>query len=186
MWVGAGLCVAIGVWPEGVVELVRPVAEGLSGPAELRDLGSLPSITRAAIVFVAVVLALFLVRRALARRYAVETVPTWGCGYAAPNARMQYTAASFAEPLLAPFTMILPMHVKHEPATGFFPTHAHYEEHRGDMAGEQMLEPAAHWFVRMFSRLRVPEGGRVQLYLAYVFVTLVALLLWQLGGGAAG
>jgi hypothetical protein len=39
----------------------------------------------------------------LLQRGAVEAGPTWGCGYAAPSSRMQYTSSSFAQMLVGLF-----------------------------------------------------------------------------------
>ena len=36
------------------------------------------------------------------RHSTVVEAPTWGCGYAAPSRRMQYTSSSFAQLLVGP------------------------------------------------------------------------------------
>jgi hypothetical protein len=95
---------------------------------------------------------------------------------------MQYTAASFAQPILALFTPVIHSRVEQQGPEGYFPEKAHYEEHLGDMAGERFLLPAARRVVRVLSRLHVIQQGRVQLYLVYIAVTLVVLLVWQLMG----
>jgi len=69
-----------------------------------------------------------------------------------------------------------------EPPRGHFPTAARYEEHVGDMAGERILLPAYRRLLDLLGRARVLQQGRIQLYLAYIFVTLIALLVWQLAG----
>jgi hypothetical protein len=93
---------------------------------------------------------------------------------------MQYTAASFAEPVLEPFAGAIPRHVHQEGPEGFFPARARYEEHLGDMAGERFLVPATRRAAEALSRLKVIQQGRLQLYLVYIAATLVALLVWQL------
>jgi hypothetical protein len=50
------------------------------------------------------------------------------------------------------------------------------------MAGHHVLVPLWRRFLRLNSRMRVIQSGRMQLYLVYVLVTLVGLLLWQMGG----
>ena len=69
---------------------------------------------------------------------------------------------------------------------GFFPTTAHFEKHLGDMAGERVLVPAWRRFLHTALRLKAIQHGRMQLYLVYVLATLVALLLWQMGGALGG
>jgi hypothetical protein len=144
--------------------------------------GPLGAITRVAVVLLALVALLALLRRALLRGRSVAHAATWGCGYAAPTPRMQYTAASFAEPVLEPFGGAVPRRVHEVRPDGYFPEKARYEEHAGDMAGERFLVPATRRTVKALSRLKVIQQGRLQLYLVYIAVTLVVLLVWQLAG----
>lgn len=184
MVLGAVLCALIGLWPAGVLTLVAPVASGLAGAqvAVFDVAGPLNAISRVASVLVSLILLFTLLRYALLRRRDVKVAATWGCGYPAPTARMQYTAASFAQPLLTPFASVLHVQMQSEGPEGFFPRRARYDEHLGDMAGERMLVPASQWIVRTLSQLRILQHGRIHLYLIYIFATLIMLLVWQLSG----
>jgi hypothetical protein len=95
---------------------------------------------------------------------------------------MQYTAVSFAQPVLALFASVIHSRVEQRGPDGFFPESARYEERFGDVAGERVLRPAARRVVRAFSRAHVIQQGRLQIYLVYIAVTLVVLLVWQLSG----
>ena len=64
---------------------------------------------------------LAVVRRRLLAGRQVERGPTWDCGYAAPTPRMQYTASSFASPLLLLFRMFLRPRIDLHPPAGLFP-----------------------------------------------------------------
>ncbi len=184
MVLGSLLCVAIGIWPAAAVRLVAPAATSLGRLSSVPPTvaGPLLAITRVAVVLLAVVGLLALLRRALLRGRSVASVTTWGCGYAAMTPRMQYTAASFAEPTLGLFAAVIPRRVHQDGPAGYFPVKARYEEHLGDMAGERFLVPATRRVVQAFSRFRVIQQGRLQVYLVYIAVTLVALLIWQLAG----
>jgi hydrogenase-4 component B len=184
MVLGAVLCALIGFWPAGVLTLVAPVASGLAGAqvAVFDVAGPLNAISRVASVLVSLILLLTLLRYALLRRRDVKVAATWGCGYPAPTARMQYTAASFAQPLLTPFASVLHVQMQNDGPEGFFPRRARYDEHLGDMAGERMLVPASQWIVHTLSQLRILQHGRIHLYLVYIFATLIMLLVWQLSG----
>jgi hydrogenase-4 component B len=184
MFGGAALCVLLGVWPAAVLRLVTPVAMSVAGltatPAGALEV--VAPITLAAAVLLGLIALLAAFRAALLRRREVTSAVTWGCGYASPTARMQYTSPSFVQPLLAIFTPLVHARVRRSGPAGPFPPAATYEEHHVDMAGERLLVPASRRFVAMLSRLRIIQQGRVHLYLAYMFVTLVALLVWQLAG----
>jgi len=180
----AVVCLLIGVWPIGAVWLVAPVARFVSpGAVDATDaLGGLVGVTTIALVVLAGSGLLALRRAGLLRRRPMAQAPTWGCAYAAPTARMQYTAASFAQPVLEPFEPLLFSRVDAEPPQGYFPTSARREEHVGDMAGERILLPAYRRAVQALGRVRALQQGRIQVYLGYILITLIVLLVWQLGG----
>src|SRR5207247_1713880 len=110
-----------------VVRLVWPAATALAA-----DLGRAPETTPSdaagwlapfewtGAALVGLVLALVLLRRALGRRADAAPVATWGCGYSPPNARMQYTASSFAAPVVSIFSGLLHARAKTTPAVGAF------------------------------------------------------------------
>jgi hydrogenase-4 component B len=181
---GAGLCLLIGVWPAGAVRLVAPAAQLLGGTpwAPGDAAGPLASVTVVAGILIGCAGLLAILRVGLLRGRAVGRAATWGCGYAAPGARMQYTAASFAQPVLEPFEPLIYSKVDASRPEGYFPSAARYEEHVGDMAGERILLPAYRRLLAGLGRVRGLQHGRVQLYLAYIFITLVVLLVWQLSG----
>jgi hydrogenase-4 component B len=184
MVLGSLLCVSIGIWPAAAIRLVAPAATllGRLPSVPMTVAGPMVAITRVAVVLLALVALLALLRRALLAGRPVASAATWGCGYSAPTPRMQYTAASFAEPVLEPFAAAIPRRVRQEGPAGYFPATAHYEEHLGDMAGERFLVPATRRVLRAISRIKVIQQGQLQLYLVYIAATLVALLVWQLAG----
>ena len=182
MLAAALACLAIGLWPAGALALVAPAAVCLSGEALPADLGPLFNISLLATVLVALIATLALLRARLLKTRPVAQAATWGCAYPHATARMQYTATSFADPVLAPFSSVLHIRTDGGLPDGMFPTQAHFEKHVGDMAGERMLVPAWRHFLRAARRLRVIQHGRMQLYLVYILATLVALVLWQLSG----
>ena len=175
-------CLAIGLWPAGAVALVVPAAVCLSGAPMPADLGALFNISLLATVLVASIAALAWLRARLLKGRPVAQTATWGCGYPHATPRMQYTATSFADPVLAPFSSVLQIRTHGGLPDGIFPGPAHFERHVGDMAGERVLVPAWRRFLHTARQLRVIQHGRMQLYLVYVLATLVALVLWQLSG----
>lgn len=186
MLVGAVLCLAIGLWPQAALQIVARPAQVLVGTTAGADamLGLLLPITRVALVLVGLAAVLTLLRWGLLRRREVAVGSTWGCGYEAPTARMQYTAASFAEPILDPFEATLHRPVHENPVRGYFPEEAHYERHPKDVVGDRVLVPAARRLIAALARIQIIQHGRVQLYLVYILVTVIVLLVWQLSGGA--
>lgn len=178
------LCAGIGLFPLAALRLVAPAVEVLTGSRSpgADVTGALPAITVVAAALLALVALLAWIRSRVLRRRPVLEGTTWGCGYAAPTPRMQYTASSFAQPVLEPFSGLVPARIEGGAPSDYFPAAARLDRHLGDPAGERFLLPAIRSAIRLLSRVRVLQHGRVQLYLAYILVTLVALLVWQLSG----
>jgi NADH:ubiquinone oxidoreductase subunit 5 (subunit L)/multisubunit Na+/H+ antiporter MnhA subunit len=123
---------------------------------------------------------LLLVRRALLRRREVRTAVTWDCGYAEPTARMQYTAASFAEPATTLLQPVLRMNDEVRTPQGIFPASASYVTGPTILLRDAVYGRAFAWIASGLGRLRRLQHGHVHLYVLYVALTLLALLVWRL------
>jgi hydrogenase-4 component B len=184
----AALCLAIGVWPLPAIRLIMPavrVAAGVAQPmtnAGVSDaLTGLTMISATAALFFCLTLALIMVRRRLLQIRPVSQTVTWDCGYAAPAASMQYTASSFAQPLVRLFRTILRTQAREHAPAGYFPQSAHLASRTPDAASTYLFLPLFARARRGLEGLRWLQQGRVQLYLLYIFITLVVLLVWKLG-----
>jgi len=122
-------------------------------------------------------------RKAVLGEREVGASPTWDCGYAAPSPRMQYTASSFAQPLVELFRGVLHTHHDVAPPHGIFPRTARLATETPEVVEVGFLRPLFAAIARLAQRLHVLQHGRVQLYVLYLALALLALLVWQLGGG---
>jgi hydrogenase-4 component B len=182
MFVLAAGCTLIGTAPILTAPLIDRMALAWGGEA-IGGLSIASSAPLVAISGVAVTVGLlllagtgFLWMRGIRR--APLTV-TWDCGYAAPSARMQYTASSFAETLVKLFGWALQPKV-HPPAIdALFPSDAHFESHVDDTVLEQAVWPATRAVTWLFSWGRYLQSGSLQAYLMYILVVIVFLLLWR-------
>ena len=80
----------------------------------------------------------------LALRFALLPVAerkhvTWGCGYTAPNTRMQYTGSSFSAPMIDVFRDFLRFFKRGELPQGVFPKDGSYETHCMDSVERLMF-----------------------------------------------
>jgi hydrogenase-4 component B len=144
---------------------------------------------------------------ALLRRHGAARAATWGCGYVAPTARMQYTSSSFAQMIVVLFAWALRPRLETGPAvlsetsdkglragalpqamsaSGaqpgdllLFPRASHFRSEIPDAVLDEAVVPAFRFGTRLFSILRVFQQGNIQTYLLYIFIALVALLLWR-------
>lgn len=113
------------------------------------------------------------------RSSVVDRGSTWGCGFAAPTARIQYTSSSFAEMLVGLFSWALRPRVHREPIKELFPRDVHFHSHVPDPVLDEVVFPVFRRTARVLSCVRILQQGRIQVYLLYIFVLLVALLVWK-------
>jgi hydrogenase-4 component B len=111
------------------------------------------------------------------RRNGVRRAATWGCAYAAPTARMQYTAGSFASIITGWFGWILRPRRHADLLLGLFPSRASYEEETPETVLEDVVEPVSRGALAAASTLRRLQHGRLQAYILYIVVALAGLAL---------
>ncbi|MBE7414887.1 MAG: hydrogenase 4 subunit B [Deltaproteobacteria bacterium] len=197
MRAGMGLtafaCIALGVFPTLMIDMMNSIpgamlgvkldvhrglswiwlapvsAERASYSAPIALLGICAAIAAAYIV-------------AHARKTAVRRAPAWDCGFEKMTSRMQYNATSFSMPIRRIFGFLFSIKEgarasgKHPSA--FFPGKYTYTLRVRDRLWYFFYKPAADvsfWLARKAGKL---QHGRIQIYLLYSFVTLIALLVF--------
>jgi hydrogenase-4 component B len=126
-------------------------------------------------------LGIALLRRRLLGRRRVTSAPTWDCGYAAPTTRMQYTASSYAQPLLGLFGFSLLTRRDAAGPTGLFPGAAHLRTSTPDPIQDGVYAPVFAAVGRFLLKFRWLQGGMIQAYVLYIALALLILLAWKLG-----
>ena len=186
MLILAAGCVGIGLFAPVVIRGLQKVLENM--PAQRPEVVRLTLASATASLLFAVIGAvtclllvamLALVRRGLLANRQVEGAVTWGCGYAQPTARMQYTASSFAQPLTDLFRPLLGTRKKITAPHGLFPAEAALKTETPDLSREEMYRPMFERGERWLSQLRWVQHGNVQLYILYIAATLMVLLVWK-------
>jgi len=186
MGILAAACVALGLAGPFLLAPLHTVIAVVAGPAVVAraDLATavapLRLVTVGALAWWLAVGLLVLLRRALLARRTVTTAVTWDCGYAAPTARMQYTASSFARPLVELFPFVLRGSRHGEPVTDLFPANTTLATRTPDPLHHGVYAPAFAGLARLAARRKPLQGGQTQLYVLYIAVTLLVLLVWKL------
>lgn len=189
MWVPvailAAACLAIGLAGPWAFGLVVPAAASLAEGADIGLAGAAGALRVTAIASGAILLlagALAFGRSRLLANRPVAEAGTWDCGYAAPTARMQYTASSFADPIIRLFRALLRPRERSIPPDGFFPGPSSFASEIPDLFHERVYRPLFLFMERLLARFRWLQHGRLNLYVLYIAVTLLALLAWKLKG----
>jgi hydrogenase-4 component B len=190
---GPMLALAMGC---GLIGLLAPVVVRILAPAlanvtklstdsvrgELAvAMGPLWFVMSAGIGLIALIGALAWLRHRLLARRSVQTAATWGCGYARPTVRMQYTASSFAQPLTELFAPMLRTWRTFTPPAGIFPQSSSLTTETPDVAHEVVYRPVFTRMDGVLARWRWLQHGNVHLYVLYIALTLLVLLIWKLG-----
>ena len=104
---------------------------------------------------------------------------TWGCGYVAPTARMQYTGRSFAE-LMAEHLLppMLRTRVTVKDSGGIFPEPARISSDSTDPITRSVYEPFLKTWAGRFARLRWLQRGSLHVYLLYILAAVTCVLAW--------
>lgn len=186
MLVLALICAFLGIFSVAAVPLVLPSAKFLAAPQSTTAAETLSSLTGALTIFLASVAALLaiwgiLARLRSARRPVAPRVPTWDCGYSRPAVSMQYTASSFAAPILEYVRIPVAAHERIERDQAYFPT-APWSYHSGvnDWILSRVYTPAVQFCDTLFASLRWFQNGKVAFYVLYIVIALAALIAWNL------
>jgi hydrogenase-4 component B len=159
MLIPAGLCVLIGMLPLLVIPLLAPAVKMLSPadfePALQASIGLAAKLSLFFGLFAVIVAVLIVIRLRVAFRVtAAAPVPTWGCGYAFPTARMQYTASSFGWSLVSSFGRLLWPHRQVRRPEGWFPAPGALATHTPDVAETDIFAPLFRGIGRLVAMIK--------------------------------
>jgi formate hydrogenlyase subunit 3/multisubunit Na+/H+ antiporter MnhD subunit len=192
MGVLAGACVflaiAVGVLAGGLARAIAAVG-GVTSPAPFRVHGTTVSLPWQ-IVGTSVVLGVAVVVGVVAISVALRVLPrgarrrrteNWGCGRTQQTARMEYTASSFAEPLVRVFDDVLhpelDIDVTHREESQYYVESISLQRGIKDAFEERVYRPVLGGVAAWGRWARQIQNGSVHRYLAYGFVALVLLLV---------
>jgi len=187
----AALCLVFGVAPFLVIPAVLAAsrtATGITVPDPLSrgwhlGLTGVHGALAPGLLAAGLVLAIGLAAgaRRLAQAAAVRRIEAWGCGQELQTARMEYTATSFAEPLIRVFDDVLrpaqDLDVSHTAESRYYVESATFHTSLDDGFERRLYQPVASG-LRWWGALarRVPNGS-VHRYLAFGLVALVVVLV---------
>jgi formate hydrogenlyase subunit 3/multisubunit Na+/H+ antiporter MnhD subunit len=182
-WLALG-CVVLGLAPVYVVHFLDLVTQGLVGQglgnAAAGWLFLAPVDTERAsyspVYFLLAVLGVMLVTALVVRHFyhgRLRRGPAWDCGFPAQTSRMQDTAEGFGQPIRRIFE---PFFRIERDVPSPFDTQPRYHGHSDDRIWFALYLPIKFITEKLSSWVSLLQHGRIHLYLAYTFVTLVVLL----------
>jgi len=191
----AVVCVALGLGATWFVPIFAPITErafGLpiteqlvAGNGLLLTAGSARngsvSPLMLAVLLVALGVVPLLLRLTLGHKSRRARGPAWDCGLPGLTASNEYTATAFSKPLRMIFGALFSP--RREIQTEFdvspyYPKAIHFESEIEPTFESRIYEPLWTGFLAITARMRKIQTGSIHAYLAYIFVTLILLLLF--------
>ncbi|MHB1155340.1 MAG: proton-conducting transporter transmembrane domain-containing protein [Phycisphaerales bacterium] len=184
MLILAACCLLIGIAPVLVAPLLDTVIACWS-PEPATPIAQLVPLQTISILAVALLVLIAFIWKLLPR---TKTLPgagallpgagagTWDCGYARPTRRIQYTASSFAQTIVALFRWVLRPRTHLPRITGLFPTTSQFSSHVDDAVLDRALLPSGRNITRAFAWFHRFQQGLTQQYVLYILITVIIML----------
>ena len=122
---------------------------------------------------------------ALGRKSPRTTGPSWDCGLPGLTAANEYTATAFSKPLRMIFAALFRPRREIQAefdVSPYYPKAIHFESEIEPTFETHFYEPLWAGILALAARMRKIQTGSIHAYLAYIFVTLILLLLFGVRG----
>ncbi len=176
----AVLCAGLGVFGNLGLQLVTPLGAALGSETALLIpfAHTLNGITIVLLMLIAGFSVLYFLKRTLGQR---STHGTWACGYWKNSPRLQYTGPAYINPLAYFLKPLLKSAITQKGAEGYFPERLDFKEEMQDYLDKSFIAiicKSLRRFLAIFGKI---QNGKINSYITYLLLALLALLFWVLG-----
>jgi NADH:ubiquinone oxidoreductase subunit 5 (subunit L)/multisubunit Na+/H+ antiporter MnhA subunit len=176
----ATLIILIGIVPQIFVKAISGPTALFTGKNILQQepvafIETLQAVSLAVIALILLSLIIWWLRKMVTRSAVIVESSTWGCGYAAPTAKLQYTANSFVRPFRKLIHPLLMMNKTENALIGIFPNPVHSETHPYDKLERVIIDIPLKYLKGFIGQFRFLQNGNPQFYILYgvVFIFIV-------------
>ncbi|OFX61871.1 MAG: hypothetical protein A2046_07650 [Bacteroidetes bacterium GWA2_30_7] len=166
--------VIIGIFPSLFIRLLSLPIEQITGYNPLSQftnetnlIQNMEWIGYSSLSFIGLSILIYFIRKNIVSKKEAVINSTWGCGYVAPNIKMQYTASSFvrayrkiAEPILSIKKHKVEIH-------NIFPEKASHETHAEDKIEETLIDLPIRQLRQFLNYFQFLQNGKLQNYILY-------------------
>ncbi len=140
---------------------------------------SVSQISWYSLLLVGIIAISWFIRSRMMQFRVQRTASTWGCGYVAPNSRMQYTSKSFSKPMgkILNFLLIEKKGYQELKPGEIFPERRSYISHYLDFFEKRLIGPFTRRLLYSANYFSFIQNGRVQSYVLYGIVFILAMFL---------
>jgi hydrogenase-4 component B len=187
-------CVALGLGATWFVRVFDPITQqalGVRASSALvmaRGWALSPGTAHGGTISTAGIALFFLLAGAafalpLAMRWRRRSVrgPAWDCGLPGLTADNEYTATAFSKPLRMIFSALYrprrEIQAEYE-VSPYYPSAIRFESKIEHPIEKHLYDPLRQWIMAVANRMKGIQAGSINLYLTYIFITLILLLLF--------
>ena len=176
------LCLILGIFGRIGLLTVLPLTETFHlSKTVLTGFGNtLDGITLVSLMLLVLFAALYLTKRLLGKH---RMASTWGCGYAKPSPRMQYTGSAFINPLSYFLKPLLSRSADKHIVQGYFPGKLEYQEEVQDYVDKGAISFISKLRKWVFAPFEGIHNGKANSYISYLLAVLLLIIIWVLGAG---
>ena len=188
-------CLSLGLGASWFLHVFDALTEQLLGPRVGTNLitahgwvlsagtphGGLVSTSVIAIALLFLLIPTALLVSIAGRRFAQRRGPAWDCGLPGLAEDNEFTATGFSKALRMIFSVLYQPRREIQAVfdvSPYFPKAIHFESEIESTFEKRLYVPLKDLLLRFATRMRAIQAGSIHAYLAYIFVTLVLLLLF--------
>ncbi len=137
------------------------------------------SVGRYSLAFLCFTVLIYFLRNRLMQNRTENIAGTWGCGYAAPNVKMQYTGKSFSKPIakLLNFVVLEKKKFTEIPKNEVFPLERDYSSHYIDFFESNIINKVVDKIVYAANYFQFIQNGKIQAYVLYGIFFIILIFL---------
>ncbi|MCL6099002.1 MAG: hydrogenase [Bacteroidetes bacterium] len=184
----AALIIGIGIFPQfflmslrQTISLFVPTINTTSYSIYFNQINILANIGLTGGLILLLVFILYSVKKWSEKKKIISVEPTWGCGYVAPNERMQYTASSFVKNYVNLIEPVLSIKKSDVVIQDVFPSPQKYESSTYDKIEYYVIDKNVKLIKKLLYRFDFLQNGRIQYYILYGLIFIILIILYAYG-----
>ncbi|MCL4551656.1 MAG: hydrogenase [Bacteroidetes bacterium] len=184
----AAMIIGIGIFPQfflmslrQTISLFVPTINTSSYSIYFNQINILANIGLAGGLVLLLVFILYSVKKWSEKKKIISVEPTWGCGYVAPNERMQYTASSFVKNYVHLIEPILSIKKSDVVIQDVFPSPQKYESSTYDKIEYYVIDKNVKLIKKLLYRFDFLQNGKIQYYILYGLIFIILIILYAYG-----
>jgi hydrogenase-4 component B len=180
------LMISVAIFPGFYLQVIGNVIMNLTKgviipqPAGFTNyLSIMQNISNYSILFICIVGIFWGIRYKLLSTRSKVIQPTWGCAYAAPTSKIQYTGKSFSKTLSKMFNFIVIERKQYTElkAGEIFPEERKHASHYHDFFEFRFIHVITNQLVYAANYFKFIQNGRIQSYVLYGIVFILAIFI---------